>query len=540
MDGRLRHALSRMKDLAKAFLGDRVDGMVHDWNQVLKSLRIVEQGSQEGQGILGITDRFREWVALSLKDRAFTTSPASEEQLAALYTDASTLLNGQAPEEQQLKHDVLDAVQNVQAALDTLAQDPTLNQVLQATKQLTLDSAYFTAMLKPELTSMGVRQARQVRRAIIDELRRDVVAFILPQVLAAIKVIPLPRVELKSPSVDAVLDSLNISSLSFIPDNVTITNWSEIHIVASDEARMASSTSLIQEAHTRSRLHINGLRISVDDLAYYANVRGPSFLGYMDSGLLTLDVGTKGAPNEGLLLDIEIEADESGSFKVIDVKVDVPGLNFSIRKSRHWILNSVVLQPLLGPVVRQGVKWVVAQQVRALLEDAAGKMTRATREASEEETWVDWVWTVLTSYSSPEGEDEEDDDDEDPLSAEPQAVTSTSVTTKGLIHTSHVPATLPSQDTVIAIGIGEQVVHDAPLPSQDVEPTVETQRNALDELQERVENVEQRVEDATTQVKETRDQARDEILQAGDRWRARDLVERRRRGWRSDAFNLAH
>jgi len=56
-------------------------------------------------------------------------------------------------------------------------------------------------------------------------------------------------------------------------------------------------------------------------------------------------------------------------FRVVDVEVALRGLNFKIDQSRHWILNKLVLQPLMGPPVSRMVKKALEDKVRTGLEE---------------------------------------------------------------------------------------------------------------------------------------------------------------------------
>ena len=56
-------------------------------------------------------------------------------------------------------------------------------------------------------------------------------------------------------------------------------------------------------------------------------------------------------------------------FRVVDVEITLRGLNFKIDQSHHWILNKLVLQPLVGPTVSHLVKEALEDKVRTGLEE---------------------------------------------------------------------------------------------------------------------------------------------------------------------------
>jgi len=312
---------------------------------------------------------------------------------------------------------------------------------------------------------------------------------------------------------------------------------------------------------------VEGLRVSARDIAYFVDARVGlgGLLGWRDQGLVTLDVGEEGNEGQGLKIDLELElsgddldkvdshsaASTPVFFKVVDVKVDLPGLAFTIKQSRHWFFNSVLLQPLLGPSVRRVLAGLLESQIRAGLEAVEGKLSEARRMALEEGGTDDaepgwggllraFYRTLTTTTATPQEEE-----------GPPDAVTSTSLTTKGVVLTSHQPATTVDQDTIVAVGIGEQVLVDVPLPHpdlesgghakalEDVEPILRQEgREALDELEDGVESTKSRVEEVGETAREARRRVAEEVQVAAGRLGRKDEVERGREGWRSHAFDL--
>ncbi|KAG9044478.1 hypothetical protein FS837_008096 [Tulasnella sp. UAMH 9824] len=576
IDPHLKEALLRLHSVLERFVGGRMDTALHDVEKLVHDVSLPDDDGQSA--VVGILARARQWLGRALKDTDWVATDEATSELASIYDDAKGHFNGEAPPEQKTKHDLADLGQDLQALLDTLAQDPALRRVLDAITTLTMDTAYFASVSKPDVVGLATREGRRAYAELKREVQRDILEFVVPRLIQALKIIPLPRMELKSPTVDAVLDNLNISSLSFIPDNITVTNVSQLGIVGSDTARARGSdagrtvvgvavpTVTVSEAVTRTRIQVKGLRVSADDIGYYANVRGPCCLGWKDWGLLSMDVGEKGAPGEGLSIDLELElageeldsptdAEPRAYFSVIDVKVDAPGLAFTIKKSRHWIFNSLLLQPLLGPSAREAISIVLAQKIRETLEGIGKKLGEASRQAAlngqnRELNWIDWALTIFTGVpplrgpykddQASESDSNSDEEEVDVLDYQPTPVTSNTVTAKGVIHTSHQPATLPEEDTVIAIGIGAQVLSDVPVPSPTTtNPTlVDVQRDALDDIQGKVDDTSRRISTVEQTAEDTRTDIRRKALKAGDRYQARAEAERARSGWKSKAFDV--
>ncbi|EAU81413.2 hypothetical protein CC1G_05243 [Coprinopsis cinerea okayama7 len=69
-------------------------------------------------------------------------------------------------------------------------------------------------------------------------------------------------------------------------------------------------------------------------------------------------------------------------FKVVDVNIEMQGVKVLLQKSRHWILNKVLVQPLAGPTVHLMVKQLLEAKVKESLEELAMELARLSRDAA--------------------------------------------------------------------------------------------------------------------------------------------------------------
>ncbi|KAG8903533.1 hypothetical protein FRC01_009167, partial [Tulasnella sp. 417] len=219
IDPHLKEALLRLHSLLERFVGGRMDTALHDVEKLVQDLSLPDNDGQSA--VVGILARARQWLGRALKDTDWIATEEANSELGSIYDDAKTHFSGEAPPEQKTKHDLADLGQDLQAFLDSFAQDPALRRVLDALTTLTTDTAYFASISKPDVVALATREGRRAYAELKREAQRDIFEFVVPRLIQALKVIPLPRMELKSPALDAVLDNLNISSLSFIPDNIT-------------------------------------------------------------------------------------------------------------------------------------------------------------------------------------------------------------------------------------------------------------------------------------------------------------------------------
>ena len=286
------------------------------------------------------------------------------------------------------------------------------------------------------------------------------------------------------------------------------------------------------------------------------------WFGYEDEGLASVDVGRRGVHGEGLSVEFELETAADSDmgevdwseltplFEVVRVHVNFRGLYLSLDKSKHWLFNKLLLQPLAGPIGRAVVEWVLKRQLRALLEYlgflAAKTMQEAYEMADDAEKNVGWtdfgsaLWRIL--MRSTEASESDTDANEESSLIESH----TRIATKGIVReTATYSATDGSSSTAnralvdestLAVGIGAQILpgKGGPHANEDTYGPRDLARESLDEVQSRLDEITQAGEQASRQGADLRRG----MEQAERREQARENIERRGIGWRSRAFDL--
>ena len=264
-------------------------------------------------------------------------------------------------------------------------------------------------------------------------------------------------------------------------------------------------------------------------------------------------------------------------FRVVDVAVALRGLKFKIDKSRHWILNKLVLQPLVGPTVSRLVKKALEDKVRTGLEelsqglgDAIVDVQRnaAAREGAEgTPEWAavmgDWVRALVKALTKHTHRD--DAERVDGL----KTTTHVDATLKGVVYTSttaqqqptatppmvydrsseEVDAPAPrggkgrqevgedseadAYETVVAVGGGPQLFPGKGGPYGARNDDAAGGGND-EERQGLVEGLKCLAHDAVDGVR----RGREVVGEAGAQWDERRKVEAQGNGWRSEAFNI--
>ncbi|KAJ7076086.1 hypothetical protein B0H15DRAFT_955917 [Mycena belliarum] len=440
-----------------------------------------DETSQDVRQYLGALGR---WFERALAEPQFAASRLGARTAEELYDTGRLLLASEA--NAQWAQDVRALAGEAQLFVQALESDTatqrlvtSIHRVLGALRALAQDAVF-----------SGARAQRNWRQ----ELIKDVLGWFLPRVLRSVRALPMPRVEFQNSTLDVALDALLLTSastsVSFAPDHIWAQNWSEIKV------DMAADTA--PETSSRTRIHIDGMRCAAHGFGYYFRYKG--LLGYSDEGLLDVDVGHPGAVGQGLTVDLELETtqeerDTPGAplFRLVDVNVAVPGLAFTIKHSKHWILNNAVLQPLAAPVVRLVLKSVLEQQIRTGVERAdrvvsaiaeeAERINARKRAPGESPSMEDyWRATFLTAPAFFEKR-----------KSGAVVETHTAPTFKGIIQTtttlSEDPSTSsPPEQTILAVGGGAQLFPNKGGPyGADEVTTGEIAREAVGEIQDAVE-----------------------------------------------------
>ncbi|KAJ7627634.1 hypothetical protein DFH06DRAFT_1007090 [Mycena polygramma] len=472
------------------------------------------------------------WLERALSEPQFAASRLGTRTLEELYDAWRLLLASEA--NAQWARDIRLLVHEAQAFVHALESDAATQRLLKSIQSV------LSALrgLAQDAVSSGARSQQKWR----DELLKDALGWLVPRVLKSLRTLPMPRVEFQNSMLDIAVDALLLTSTStnasLAPDHIWVQNWNEVKV---DMAADASP-----ETSSRTRIHIDGMRVAAHGFGYYAKYKGA--IQYSDEGVLDVDVGRPESVGEGLAVDLEIETTQEERntpgaplFRLVDVNVSVPGLAFAITHSKHWILNNVLLQPLAAPIVRLVLKNILEQQIRsgvewadrmisAIFEEAA-RINARNRQPGESPSIEDyWNAALLTAPAFVETH-----------GSASSVETHIEPTFKGVIHTT---TTLPedssaTEETVLAIGGGAQLFPHKGGPYDEEEVTAgDVAREAVDEVQEAVNKSVGKTREVADAAGEEAVRIRGDLERAEERKRDRERFERDRGGWKSHAFDL--
>ncbi|KDQ13724.1 hypothetical protein BOTBODRAFT_55954 [Botryobasidium botryosum FD-172 SS1] len=378
-----------------------------------------------------------------------------------------------------------------------------------------------------EQTTLAVakpsQQRTQIEQEFIGEILVDITQWAVPRLLASLHSfapIVIPRVEYTRSvggsawAADAVLDGLKLTSASFVPDHIVISNRNEIHLTPSNSLLSPGEQPIARPGLSLSsawtKLHIDGLRLSIHDISYSVRFRRQRpgffgrFLGWQDSGLLSVDLGQPSQSGTGLALNLDLHSSsDTGTrafYEVRDSSADIAGLSLQFDKSRHWIFNQFLVRPLVVPVIRHALQsaleGAMQESARALDRMAFEAWWRVTqrRMAIEARGGTPDFWDYLDAARPPPSTQpaEVQENGHEAETNDVETVTKTQLTTKGIIRTTHAteeaaaaegpdaelnhdpvrprsasdtPIVLTPNESVVAVGVAGQILPDLSGPT---------------------------------------------------------------------------
>ncbi|KAL1697510.1 hypothetical protein GGG16DRAFT_107426 [Schizophyllum commune] len=482
-----------------------------------------------------------EWCDYALADPTYANSSTGMQAFGSLYDTSRRLLKSDS--EDKLAVDFRAMVDELRIYLRLVQDDLSNKRLANSIRALDADVRQLGA------DTMGARS--RWRREVV----QDILGYLLPRILRSLRSLPImPRVEYQDSMLDVALDSLLLTSTpltvtsSLTPDHFSVQNLSELYVDLAGQ-----ETDSVVTTRTRTRVHVDGIRLSAHEVGYYAKYKG--WLSYEDEGLLNVDIGApegSGGLEIGIDLNIPENSEEApDAFDVVEVRVRLDGLSLTIDRSKHWLLNKLFLQPLSGPTLSVVLASVLEGKIREGLEGVArvlGEVTRDARDArrdtaddQEEPSVQDYLASLLQHLSTLF----------ESAPPDPDVVqeSHTDATVAGLVHTT---VTKPAhgedsdvdsedeeegEETIIAIGGAPQLFPGKAGP-HDVDDNSRGVEEVAGEVAQDAQSVIEKAAASTREAVRGAREMREELERSGKRKEARRKVDGRRWGWHSDAFDF--
>jgi hypothetical protein len=202
-------------------------------------------------------------------------------------------------------------------------------------------------------------------------LLKDITDVILPAAFEHIRYVPIPRIEVSDPMVDAIVENLVIESDNLAPNVLEF---------GSDNYWRWGRKKIANKNKNKVMLSISGVQMDLRDVAFYVKKK-KGFPSINDIGVADIFMG-----GEGLSFKIKAETadpkDRQNFFKIDKVNVDIKNVNIKLKKSKHKILFMFV-KPIILRALRPALQKAIEVQIKNSAHKLDGLLWEIKQEAEK-------------------------------------------------------------------------------------------------------------------------------------------------------------
>ncbi len=221
------------------------------------------------------------------------------------------------------------------------------------------------------------------------ELFTDFANTLLPLLVQGVQHVPIPRLEVATPTIDLLLENLilqpgkTVNHTSFLPYNIHFMTKNELDVTKLRFGTSSTMTNLLS-------IKVAGLSVAADDMGYWMRVHS-GLLRFMDEGLAGFHLDERGIDVD---VELEIGRDRLEELVVLrNAKVKIHHLDYKLRKSKFaclaWFFK-LLLRPLLRKALEATIKSAIGDGVQSLNRELvfARERLRAARVCDPDSIWT--------------------------------------------------------------------------------------------------------------------------------------------------------
>lgn len=182
-------------------------------------------------------------------------------------------------------------------------------------------------------------------------LLQDVSQVILPGIFENVRYVPIPRLEVSDPQIDAVIENLVIESDNLMPN---------VFELGSDNYFRWGRKKISNKHDNKLMIAVSGVQMDLKDVAYYIKKK-EGFPSVTDKGVMDIFMGGDGFSFK-IAASTAHKTDQQNFFKLDKVTVNVKNLNIKLKQSNHKLLFNL-FKPLLFRVIRPALQKVLEKQI---------------------------------------------------------------------------------------------------------------------------------------------------------------------------------
>ena len=183
-------------------------------------------------------------------------------------------------------------------------------------------------------------------------LLTDVSNVIVPAIFEHTRYVPIPRIEVSDPMIDAVVENLVIESDNLAPNVIEF---------GSDNYFRWGRKKISNKHDNKIMISASGVQMDLKDVSYYVKKK-EGFPSITDKGVMDIYLGGEGFSFK-IAASNAHKSDRQHFAKVDKVSVDVKNLKIKIKQSNHKLLFAIA-KPILLKVMRPVIQKVLEKQIR--------------------------------------------------------------------------------------------------------------------------------------------------------------------------------
>jgi Family of unknown function (DUF5923)/Protein of unknown function (DUF4449) len=218
-------------------------------------------------------------------------------------------------------------------------------------------------------------------------LIKDLTNVIIPGAFERTRYVPIPRIEVSDPMVDAVIENLVIESDNLFPNIVEF---------GSDNYFRLGRRQVSNKHEHKVMIAASGIQMDLRDVAYYVKKK-QGFPSLTDKGVMDVFLGGEGFSFK-LAARTAQSKDRTHFVSVDKVTVNVKHLNIKIKQSNHKLLFNIA-KPLLLRVMKPVITKAIENQIRenfekldAFMYDIYQDVQRASKQAQNDPENADSIF----------------------------------------------------------------------------------------------------------------------------------------------------
>ncbi|KAK6384602.1 hypothetical protein LTS17_002165 [Exophiala oligosperma] len=189
-------------------------------------------------------------------------------------------------------------------------------------------------------------------------LIKDLTDVIIPAIFENTRYVPIPRIEVSDPQIDAVVENLVIETDNLFPNSLEF---------GSDNYFRMGRKGSSGRRDNKIMIAGSGVQMDLRDVAYYIK-RKQGFPSITDKGVMDIFLGGEGFGFK--LAARNAQKNDRTHFVAVDkVDVTIKNLNVKIKQSNHKLLFKIA-KPLVLKVMRPVIQKVLEKQIKDAFERA--------------------------------------------------------------------------------------------------------------------------------------------------------------------------